>query len=159
MIQKLAVFHIGRGGRFNNPGFLTFCGCNLTAKHQIEQANFLGYENEFLLTDEYGVQVIEDLFNLNYKTEGDDYRAFVDKYGNPGGIVVRDCDGNTIGDYVSDDDKEFYYDEDGEFDTTYSRSVSCWDDFSEREQEAILRCTDRFFIEELKGIEIPPSNV
>lgn len=137
--KKIVEFHIGRGGRFNNPDYLTFCGVGSSAKHHVENNNFLGYENEGKLIEESGEEIIDLIIDLRFgSTDGERYKSFCQRYGNLGARVVKSHSGNVIGDYV-EDGSEFHYDEDGQYNTTYGVLVSGFNDLTEREQDAVMR--------------------
>lgn len=124
----IVTFHVGRGGRFNNQGFLRYCGEDHSAKHQVETENYMAFENESEIIQKHGDDVIDLITDLANNPLSDEYKAFCDKYGNLGDVVINSCDGNRIGDYV-EDGQPFTYDEDGEYDTTYGiRLEDCDED-------------------------------
>lgn len=138
--QILVEFSISRGGRYYNPGYLTYCGYENTAKHHVEQHNFLAYENEDEIINEQEEEVenIEDMItDLNYEL-GDNYNEFCNKYGDLGGLVIKNYTGHEIGDYV-EDGLPFFYDEDGQYNSTYGKFLN---DCTEQELEIIAKSGD-----------------
>ena len=141
--SKVVEFHIGRGGRFNNAGYLTFKGVGSEAKSRVESDNFLGFEfqNEVIenLDEDFDKdEVIEIFSDLDHTTKSEAYKDFTEKYGDLGCVVVNSGAGNFIGDYKADGE-DYRYEEDSDYDTTYGVLAESFEDLSEEEQTAILR--------------------
>jgi hypothetical protein len=98
---KIVEFHIGRGGRNNNQGHLTFCGVGTTVKNTIES--------------KYFTEETED-----------------------GSTILIDDSGNEIGEVV-EDGKPYHYDIDGDFNTSYGKLVSSFNELTDEEQKAIIK--------------------
>ncbi len=152
--KQLVEFHIGRGGRFNNQGHLTFCGVGNDAKRDVENKNFLAFENESEIIETHGDDVVDLITDLDYNTESVEYKEFCEKYGNLGAVVLNSCDGNYIGDKV-EDNNNYHYNEDGPYDTTYGVLVDSFEDLSENEQHAILESPVRWKFEQAFDVELP----
>lgn len=56
--NTIVAFHIGRGGRFNNPGFLRYCD-NKKIGHYANDL-FSRYENEYKFKSRYGFDSTND---------------------------------------------------------------------------------------------------
>lgn len=154
---QIVEFHIGRGGRFNNQGHLTFCGVGSDAKNFVENENFLAYENESAIIDaldEDQQDAIRDLItDLDNQVGTDEYIAFCAKYGDLGGVVLNSESGNEIGDYVADGE-EYRYNEDGEYDTTYGTIATCWDDLTDAERRAVRDSANSWKFEQAFNVEL-----
>lgn len=136
-VNILVEFSIGRGGRFNNGGHVSFLGYEGNGKSYVENNNFLKFENEseIILEHEDEVENIADLITDLDNQKGDSYDEFCKQYGDLGNVIVADCDGNEIGDYV-EDGLPFFYNEDNEYNSTYGKYLK---DCTEDELELIAR--------------------
>lgn len=148
----LVNFHVGRGGRFNNAGYLTFVGTGNEAKNFVENENYIDYENKHSIIKEHGDIVIDLMTDLDTAIDGEDYDAFCKKYGKLGGLTLYDCSGNEIGDY-KDNDEEYHYDEDGICDTSYGKLIDCWEDLTDSEQYSVRKSSQLYILE--YDIEVP----
>lgn len=112
--NKIVAFHIGRGGRFNNQGFLRFLGEKKIG--EFTDHLFDNYEGLRKLREAIG-----DRENLNEKFEScldnNDF-TFFEKLGfDLGEKVYFDCSGNEVG--LTEKDVESgigCIDEDGDYD-------------------------------------------
>lgn len=149
--KKILVnFQIGRGGRFNNQGYLTFLNVGTKAKECVENKNFIRYENEADVLKELQTEEEKDSFNdlitdLNYETEGALYDELCKKYGPLGGLELH-YNGNYIGD-CKIGEFEYHYDVDGDYDTTYGVLIEGFEDLSERQQQAVLNSNNKYDLE------------
>ncbi|MEC7753808.1 MAG: hypothetical protein VYB44_07245 [Bacteroidota bacterium] len=130
----IVTFHIGRGGRFHNPGHKTFLGEDFAYKHDVENKNFLAFKNEAELIENNGEELLEKINEVPHDITSPEYVSFCEKYGDLGSIILQKESGNYIGDYAADGEA-FSYDEDGEYDTTYGISI---EDCDEEELEIIV---------------------
>lgn len=143
MKKVLVNFHIGRGGRFNNQGYLTFAGVGFASKNISEEQNFIAYENEQQILEKINNSSIRNMAidlitDLDQETEGDSYADFCNRFGDLGGLVLNSQNGNYIGDYKSNDDVDnYYYDEDGAFDTTYGMMIESPEELNQDQLDAI----------------------
>lgn len=145
-------FSIGRGGRFNDEGFLTLVGVDYSAKSLVESKNFTMYENEIEVCEE-----ISERMDIDFDQVRDDLFCDVDdaknqekleKYGvslEDFGRLILHCNGNEIGELV-EDGQEFCYDVDGGYDTTYGGWFSK-DDLTDKQISAIERAYSAEFDE------------
>jgi hypothetical protein len=155
---KIVEFHTGRGGRFNNQGHIRFCGVGNSAKHEVENQNFLAFENESKIIESIEDEdeqeaLINRLTDNNNEIDSEEYNAICKKYGDLGKVVLNDCDGNYIGDYVADGE-EYCYDEDGDYDTTSGTLVTEWDDLSDNQKDAILESNQGYLFEHSFDIDL-----
>jgi len=142
--NTIVAFHIGRGGRFNNPGFLTFLGENEIGRYTEDL--FSHYENEGNFKDRYGFddtdpreqkcildlindkefEELEEKFGITEEMLGEE--MYYDGGRNPVGLTQNEVD-SGVG----------RIDIDGGYDTTYTKLLS---DCTENEIEAIRNSDD-----------------
>jgi len=138
--KTIIAFHIGRGGRFNNQGYLTFCGekkigdftedlfCNFENQNDFKKR--VGFDSSHedvkcildCLTDE-DFDTLEENYGITKEMLGE--KVYYAGNGSAVGLTEKDVE-SGIG----------RIDEDGEYDTTYTTYL---DDLSEGEIEAIKR--------------------
>lgn len=155
---QIVEFHIGRGGRFNNQGHLTFCGVGSDAKNFVENENFLAFENESAIVDaiedEDQQDIVTDLItDLDNQVDTPEYKAFCEKYGNLGAVILTSSNGNYIGDYVNNNEA-YNYDEDGQYDTTFGVKITFWNDLSDDMKDAILDSSFGWKFEQAFNVEL-----
>ncbi len=134
--QIIVAFHIGRGGNFNNPGYLQYLGENTIGRYT--DGLTLEYENYLKFKDRYGWDEILTLLTDNNLEDLEKYFGITEEM--LGKRVYFDSNGNKIG--LSEKEVEEgigRIDEDGEYDTTYTRYI---DDCTEEEISLILNSTD-----------------
>lgn len=148
----LVNFHIGRGGRFNNQGHLSFCGTGNETKNFVENENYIDYENRDSIIKEHGDVVIDLMTDLDSEVDGEDYEVFCKKYGDLGSLYLFASSGNEIGEY-KENDEEYHYDEDGLYNTTYGKLISVWEDLTDSEQCAARNSSNLYLLE--FDIEVP----
>lgn len=122
--EMKAIFHIGRGGRFNNSGHLEFIGIGTVedAERRLGDAVFVRDEredDEMLLEDLRLNGDADAIAAVESRLATGDYRA----------PYYVDCSGNEVGEVGGG-----HYDFDGQYDTLY---VSDIDDLSDREKAAV----------------------
>jgi len=135
--KVLVNFSVGRGGRFNNGGHLTFCGVGSKCKGFVEEENFIRYENEWDIVKE-NEDLTDKITDLGCETNTEEYKAFCEKYGNLGRVVLTGGNGDEIGDYEGGE-CEYNYNIDNDYDTTYGKYIGDFSDLSESEQEAVFK--------------------
>lgn len=154
--STIVAFHIGRGGRFHNPGHLSFYGENKIGNYT--NYLFLSFENVL----EVGKK-IKGKENLQAKfekaIEGDaEAIAFFERIGlGLGEVIYTDCNGNPVGLTHSEEQTGVgCINMDNAYDTTYTCFLK---DIDESEAQAILNydgyvdssITD--YAKELLGVE------
>jgi hypothetical protein len=122
--STIVAFHIGRGGRFNNPGHITFLGENKITHYTDDL--FLSYENAYEIGKK--IKGRENLQNKFEQALDSDTAAisFFEKIGLPlGEKIYTDCNGSPVGlteaEAVTGIGR---IDLDGQYDTTYTRLLS-----------------------------------
>jgi hypothetical protein len=143
--NTIVAFHIGRGGRFNNPGFLTFLGENEIGRYTDNL--FSRYENQTPFKDRWGYnsthndqeciidlmeeknfEELEEKFGITEEMLGEE--MYYDGGNNPVGLTQNEVD-SGIG----------RIDIDGGYDTTYTKLlINC----SEKEIDAIRNSDDYY---------------
>ncbi len=141
--DTILAFHIGRGGRFHNSGYLSFIGeanigdftNDLYAGYENEKdfKNRLGYNESF-----GGVKSIIDCFSDR------DTDTLLESYGisekQLGEYIYKDSNGEDVGLTEEDVEKGIgRIDIDGDYDTTYTTYLK---DLNRSEVAAIKRCGD-----------------
>lgn len=116
--NRIVAFHIGRGGRFNNQGFLRFIGEKKIGEfidHLFERHEGLGKLRDAIGDRENIVEKFEDCIGNNDFT-------FFEKLGfDLGEKVYFDCNGNEVG--LSEADVQSgigFINEDNDYDSTYT---------------------------------------
>jgi len=158
--KKLVEFHIGRGSKSYYQGYLTFCGVGSSARDNVISENYLAFENESKIIDKWEDEEenITDLItDLDCDSNSKQYAEFCIKYGELGKVVVNSCDGNYIGDYAGEGE-EYFFDLDGDYDTTYGRLVESFDDLNGEEQGAVNRSEVKYLFELAFG-EMETENI
>jgi len=126
--KSIVAFHVGRGGRFYNAGYLTYLGEKKISN--FTENLFLNYENQYDLFNK-----IKGRKNLEAKyyecCDKDDF-IFFGKLGfKMGEKVYTDCNGNSVG--LTEKECEIgvgCIDIDRQYDTTYCKY---FEDCNERE--------------------------
>jgi hypothetical protein len=119
--ETLVTFHIGRGGRFNNPGFKSYCDQDRTIDSYTSDL-FAMYENQHLIyTKIKRKENLERLFHQATEDVGNPNDAFYEferrtglKFGK---AYYCNGGGNSTGLPVNNDGTGCI-DEDGQYDTT-----------------------------------------
>ena len=158
--KVLVNFHIGRGGRFNNQGYLTFHSVGDVIKNNLMGEYYIYPENhnDILRTlqnddekEEMYLNAITDL-GSDWSTESAEYRKICAEFGEIGKPCVFDSNQNYVGELPAEDGS-YHFDFDGQYDTSYGVAISCFQDLSENEQSAVLSAANRYEIEYALGIE------
>ncbi len=136
--KTIVAFHIGRGGRFNNQGHLSFIGtkeiCSFIGDLSLKHENLTKFEKRvgYDISHEETPSIIDLIDNKNFELLEEAYgiteemlgaEIFFDFNGNPVGLTDAEVD-TGIG----------RIEQDGDFDTTYTKYLS---DCTEAEIEAI----------------------
>jgi hypothetical protein len=136
---KIVAFHIGKGGRFHNAGYLSFIGEKNIG--DFTEHLFFKYENQNKFSTRFGFDYTHDkdqkcIIDLITDKE---FEELEEKFGITeemlGEEVYYDANGNEVG--LSEKDVETgigRIEEDGYFNTTYTKYL---DDCNESEIEAI----------------------
>ena len=155
--KVLVNFQIGRGGRFNNQGHLSFLNVGTKAKACVESDNIIRYENEAeiikdLETEQLADTVRDQITDLDCQIEGDNYTEFCEKYGDLGKLELHDCNGNVIGEYQNGE-CEYNYNIDNDYDTTYGKLISDLSELTESELEAVIEASNNYEIGYVIGVD------
>lgn len=157
-MKTLVNFHIGRGGRFNNQGHLTYTGTGTTVKDYIREKSFLRYENEDSITRQIAEENDMDIDNVRDEFNQCEIGEFCEKYtiakADFGELRLFEDTGHDLGEY-SEGDEPYHYDSDGEYRTDYGKQIECFEDLTDREQEAVRQ--SKYGMEELEraGVAMP----
>ena len=120
---------------------LTFLGVGIKNKQAVEGSNFIKFELEDEVLGRIGSDsrddVSDEIFWMDDNVTSKHYKDFCSIYGNLGDVVLVDCGGNYIGEYV-EDGQSYQYDEDGVLNTTYGVLAESLDQLTEEEQNAIF---------------------
>lgn len=138
--KTIVSFHIGRGGRYYNPGHVTFLGENNI--NHYTGALFVWYSNEQIFRETLKNRNLSNLLEkLDECIESDNFNFFIQKFKNfeIGEQIYIDQNGNEIGLWV-DNDGTGIINLDGHYDTTYSQYL---EDCSEDELCLIVN-SDRY---------------
>ena len=125
--KSIVAFHVGRGGRFNNEGFLTYLG-----EKRIDEFTgnlFTNYKNQYDI-----FKKIKGLKNLEAKyyecCDTDDFSFFDERLGlEIGEKIYTDCNGEPVG--LTEKECESgigCINIDNRFDTTYCKYFEDCDD-------------------------------
>ena len=117
--KTIVAFHVGRGGRFNNPGHKNFVGEKKIG--DFVENLFLNYENQSDL-----FRKIEGRKNLEKKyyecCDSDDFTWFTNKGFTLGEKIYTDCDGNPVGLTEKEEERGIgCINIDHQYDTTYTK--------------------------------------
>lgn len=121
--DTLVTFHIGRGGRFNNPDYKTYW-CQDKPIDAYTDDLFMSYENEGEISSRIGDR--ENLKNLFEEAICGNDAAIERLRGwglELGDKIYVDCNGSPVGLKVENDGTGCI-DEDGIYDTTYVKRLS-----------------------------------
>jgi len=138
--KKIIAFHIGRGGRFNNQGYLTFIGEKNIG--DFTEDLFCNFENENDFKKRVGFEsshenvkcILDCITYEDFDTLEENYGITKEMLGEK---VYYSSNGRPVG--LTEKDVEIgigSIDEDGQYDTTYTTYLY---DLSEGEIEAIKR--------------------
>lgn len=137
--ETLVTFHIGRGGRFHNSGFLTFCEQDTTINSYTDKL-FISYENESDFSNRFGWDLTGDKNQrsiLDLLTD-EDLDELEEKFGITeemlGKQIYKTCGGSLVGLEVGNDGTG-RIEIDNDYDTTY---VCFLKDCDEKEMNLIL---------------------
>ena len=136
MKNTIVAFHIGRGGRFNNPGFLTYLGEKKIGEFTDDL--FLSHENYHKIAKKFRDH--ENLTSLLQQAEEGNKYAIerLEAWGfDLGQELYVDCNGRHIGLTLQEEETGIgYINIDNEYDTTFTKLLS---DCSEGELETIRK--------------------
>lgn len=133
--NTIVAFHIGRGGRFNNPGFLTFIGEEKIGKYTEDL--FLTYENAYEIGKTiYGRENLKRLLESALEDNADAYNR-LEKIGLPlGEKCYADACGNLVGLTEAEEESGVgCINIDNDYNTTYTCRLS---DCDEKELHLIV---------------------
>lgn len=106
--SKIVAFHIGRGGRFNNPGFITFLGFKTIDQLHLDNDIFDNPE-EGIITDANGNELctIEDyntgVCRIEFDTDYDTYytKRLEDIRMDEAQLIYDNCDDLEVKNYLA----------------------------------------------------------
>lgn len=149
--NTIVAFHIGRGGRFYNEGFLSFLGEKKISDFTNEL--FLVYENQAEVEKEIGDR--ENLKALFLKAIEDEDQKACDRLKaiglELGGKEWMTCGGAPVG--LTEEEAESglgTINIDGGYDTTYTKLLS---DLNEQERKLVIADDSNWMLTELAEIE------
>lgn len=136
----IVAFHIGRGGQFRNPGYLSFIG-EYTIGHYVDDDLFLSRENAWEIGKKIkGKKNLEAKFRSALEGD-DDSVSFFEKIGlSLGELIYIDCNGNSVGLTQAEEETGIgRINIDHDYNTTYTCLLK---DIDEKEAQAVLRCKE-----------------